>query len=145
MNDKLYRRNLVEPYLRCVNGLEALAILDNNHDGIYGSHSGGQALANRVKRHDYFWSTMLADCDNYTAKCDKCHKHAPIIHQPAKKLSSVSSLYPFIRWAMNIVGPMIPSGKKQHQYMLVLIDYFTKWVETKAYPKIKAVDVTDFI
>ncbi|CAA7057253.1 unnamed protein product [Microthlaspi erraticum] len=51
MTDKLYKRSLVEPYLRCVNGLEALAILANTHDRICGSHSGGQALANRVKCH----------------------------------------------------------------------------------------------
>ncbi|CAA7016480.1 unnamed protein product [Microthlaspi erraticum] len=50
-----------------------------------------------------------------------------------------------MRWAMDIVGPMTPFGKKHHQYLLVVTDYFMKWVEAKAYPKIEAVDVTDFI
>ncbi|CAA7030113.1 unnamed protein product [Microthlaspi erraticum] len=145
MTGILYKRSLVEPYLRCVNGLEALAILANTQDGICGSHSSGRALANSLKRHGYFWPTMLADCDNYAAKCDKCQKHAPIIHQPAELLSSVSSLYPFMRWAMDILGPMIPSGRKQHQYLLVLTYYFIKWVEAKAYPKVEATDVTNFV
>ena len=36
----------------------------------------------------------------------KCQRHAPTIHQPAEVLSSISSPYPFMRWSMDIVGPL---------------------------------------
>ena len=38
---------------------------------------------------------------------------------------------PFAQWGINIMGPL-PQGKKQVKFLLIAIDYFTKWVEAKA-------------
>ena len=62
---------------------------------------------------------------------------------PPEILCSVTVPYPFMRWAMDIVGPMPPSGSKR--FLLVLTDYFTKWVEAQAYHKVKSRDVVAFI
>ena len=43
-------------------------------------------------------------------------------------MSSISSLWPFSIWRIDIVGPL-PQGKKQVKFLLVAIDYFTKWVK----------------
>ena len=41
------------------------------------------------------------------------------------------SPWPFAQWGIDIVGPL-PQGKGQVKFLLVAIDYFTKWVEAKA-------------
>ncbi|MBW1279401.1 integrase zinc binding domain-containing protein, partial [Escherichia coli] len=109
--------------------------MEEVHAGSCGNHSGGKALAIKIKRHGHFWPTIVGDCIKFSAKCEKCQRHAPKIHQPTEMLSPVTSPYPFMRWAMDIIGPLHPS--KQKRFLLVLTDYFSKWVEAEAFASIK--------
>uniref|UniRef100_A0A0D3A1A7 Integrase catalytic domain-containing protein n=1 Tax=Brassica oleracea var. oleracea TaxID=109376 RepID=A0A0D3A1A7_BRAOL len=142
----LHKRSVSGPYLKCVHGLVAMKLMKEMHDGSCGNHSGGRALAIRIKRQGYFWPTIIADCEVYSSSCDKCQRHAPIIHQPAEKLSNISAPYPFMRWSMDIIGPLVPSGKgKKLLNLLVLTDYFTKWIEAEAFQQINRFEVEGFV
>lgn len=136
LQDNLYKRSLREPYLLCVTSKDAFTIMNETHGGSCGSHSGGRSLAIRIKKHGYFWPTIAGDSEQFSLKCDKCQQHASMIHQPTQKLSSVSSPYPFMKWSLDIVGPMVSSSSARLRFLLVLTDYFTKWVEAEAYHKI---------
>jgi len=73
----------------------------------------------------------------------KMSKACAMIHQPAKLLSSIASPYPFMRWSMDIIGPMHAS--KQKNLVLVLTDYFSKWIEAESYVSIKDAQVESFV
>ncbi|KAL1219662.1 hypothetical protein V5N11_032313 [Cardamine amara subsp. amara] len=113
-----------------------LKVMAELHEGSCGSHPSGRALAIRIKKQGYFWPTIVADCETYSAKCDKCQRHAPIIHQPVELMSSISASYPLMRWSMDIMGPIVPSGDNELRFVLVLTDNFTKWIEAEAYSQI---------
>ncbi|XP_010424499.1 PREDICTED: uncharacterized protein LOC104709616 [Camelina sativa] len=134
-NGILLRRSVAGPYLTCVAGKESAMLMRAVHDGPNGNHSGVRTLAFKIKRQGYFWPTMVTDCENYSRAYEKCQKHAPSIHQPTKLLSSVSAPYPFMRWSMDIIGPL-HRGPGGVQYVLALTDYFSKWVEAAAYVKL---------
>ncbi|KAG7585735.1 Ribonuclease H-like superfamily [Arabidopsis thaliana x Arabidopsis arenosa] len=102
-----------------------------------------RALAIKIKRHGYFWPTMVKDCEKFSQRCDKCQRHAPTIHQPAELLSSITSPYPFMRWSMDIIGPL--HNSKQKKLVLVLTDYFSKWIEADSYASIKDAQVENFV
>lgn len=54
--------------------------------------------------------------------------------------------YMFMQWYMDIIRPLVESrGKKKVRYILVITDYFTKWIETDSYQRVKSVQVKDFI
>ena len=44
----------------------------------------------------------------------------------------------------DIIGP-IPQGKRQVKFLLVAIDYFTKWVEAKALSTITEAKIQNFV
>ena len=50
---------------------------------------------------------------------------------------------PFERWALNFVGPITPASKGK-SYILVYMDYVTKWIEAKALPRAMDQAVEDF-
>jgi len=139
----LYRRSATRAFLTCVDQKEATTIMKETHNEDCGNHSGGRALALKIKKNGHYWPTMLADCEAYAAKCEQCQRHGLMKNVPPEILHSITTPYPFIRWAMDIVGLMPPSGS--NRFLLVLTDYFTKWVEAQAYYEVKSTDVVAFI
>lgn len=67
-----------------------------------------------------------------------------MLHQPTKKFTSLVSPWPFMLWGIDIVGPF-PIARSQMKIILVAIDYFSKWVETKAYSEIKQDNLIRFL
>ncbi|KAG7556957.1 Reverse transcriptase domain [Arabidopsis suecica] len=106
IKESLYKRGVSDPYLLCIFGPEVEIVTSEVHEGLCGSHSSGRSMAFKIKRLGYFWPTMISDCIDYAKRCKKCQMHAPLIHQPSEFLSSISAPYPFMRWSMDIVGPM---------------------------------------
>lgn len=102
----LYKRSFTGPYLICLNHLEAMYVLAELHERVCGNHSGGQSLAHRAHSQGYYWPTMKKDAATYVKKCDKCQRHAPILHVPSKTLKPISGSWPFAQWGMDIVGPL---------------------------------------
>ncbi|XP_056843234.1 uncharacterized protein LOC130495756 [Raphanus sativus] len=67
---KLHRRSFSGPYLRCLTPREATRILEELHEGEFGSHSSG-------RRSGYNWPTMARDALKQAKLCSQCQKHAP--------------------------------------------------------------------
>ncbi|KAG7567536.1 Ribonuclease H-like superfamily [Arabidopsis thaliana x Arabidopsis arenosa] len=144
IKESLYKRGVSDPYLLCIFGPKVEIVTSEVHEGLCGSHSSGRAMAFKIKRLGYFWPSMISDCIDYAKRCKKCQMHAPLIHQPSEILSSISAPYPFMRWSMDIVGPMHRSTRGV-QYLLVLTDYFSKWIEAEAYVNIQDSVVKAFL
>ncbi|KFK42631.1 hypothetical protein AALP_AA1G020200 [Arabis alpina] len=143
MGGKLYKWSAAGVLLQCVNGDTISVILTETHEGGGGNHSGVRTLAMKIKKLGFYWPTMLTDCADYARRCEKCQCHGTMINSPTEPLTTATSAYPFMRWAMDIFGPLPRS--KQKQYVIVVTDYFTKWVEAESFAKIKADNVQDFV
>ncbi|KAK3039752.1 hypothetical protein RJ639_027409 [Escallonia herrerae] len=111
------------------------------HEGICGQHLGGRALAHKVLRQGYYWPTMQQDAMSYTRKYDACQRFSSIPKQALSLLSTLSSPIPFAMWGMDIFGPPTIAQRK---FVIVAIDYFTKWVEAKALDLITERKCEDF-
>ncbi|XP_024011258.1 uncharacterized protein LOC112086525 [Eutrema salsugineum] len=110
VDGEVFKWRFSGPFMTCVEGPEARKIMHEVHSGACGNHSSGRSLAIKIKRHGYFWPTMIKDCEKFTAKCKKCQRHAPTIHQPTELLSLISSPYPFMRCKST---PRYPQGNGQ--------------------------------
>jgi len=98
----------------------------------------------RVLRAEYFWPTIEEDCQDYVKKCKPCQKHGNLIHQKQEQLHHIISPWPFAKWGMDILAPFSP-GKGQVKFLIVAVDYFTKWIEAKPLTTITAQQVQQFI
>ena len=54
LNDELYKREFLQPYLRCVEEEEAKYILEEVYEGIYRDHMGAKSLVRKIMRAGYF-------------------------------------------------------------------------------------------
>ena len=114
------------------------------HEGIYGNHSGLRSLVHKLVRVGYYWPTMQKDVEAYVKTCDKCQRFSNIIRQPTEKLTSMTALWPFAQWGLDIMGPFLTT-MRQLKFLVVEIDYFIKWVEAEALATIIEKNVWSFV
>ncbi|KAK3024140.1 hypothetical protein RJ639_044395 [Escallonia herrerae] len=86
---------------------------------------------------------MQKDAIKFTQRCDKYQKLAPVPHTPVISLTSVVSPIPFAIWGMDLMG-LFPLASGQRRFVIVVIDYFTKWTETEALATIISAKYEDF-
>src|ERR1051325_7006097 len=140
---KLYRLGRATPMLRCVGEKDMSVVMKEVHEGVCGNHGGGRALASRILRVGYYWPTLTRDCLEYVAQCSKCQTFVPAIHTPSEFLHAVLAPWPFYQWGADILGPF-PVAPGQLKFLIVAVDYFTKWVEAEAVSRISADRVRRF-
>lgn len=75
----------------------------------------------RIKRQGYYWPTMVVGYEDYSQKCDNDQRYASHIHQPAETLLTVSAPYPFMRWSMDILGPIQKSSRISYCWSLSIM------------------------
>jgi len=68
---------------------------------------------------------------------DDAKSFANIPCTPSNNLHSLSSPWPFSMWGMDILGPL-PKAPWIVKFLLVVIDYFTKWIEVRPLQEILA-------
>ncbi|XP_059670631.1 uncharacterized protein LOC132316139 [Cornus florida] len=144
INNQLYRKSFSGPYLKCLSPTEALVVLQQIHDEDCGNHSGARSLAHKVLTQGYFWPYLAQNAEEYTQRCDKCQRHDPMKHQPAEDLHAMTNPWPFAQWGIDMVG-LLPKTVEQKEYMLLVIDYFTKWVKADAYSSVTHKQVKSFL
>lgn len=91
----------------------------------------------------YYWHSMLQDFLWLVNHCEKCQIYAPFIHSSAELLHSVIFSWPFYQWGYDILIPF-PLAATQLKFLIVVVDYFTKWVEAEALPRIMTEWVRQF-
>ena len=102
-------------------------------------------LVLQIMRTVYFWLTMETNCCQFVKRCLECQMHGDLIHMPPSKLHALTSPWPFSVWGIDIIGKISPRSSGGHEYILVAIDYFTKWVEAASYAKLTTARVSKFI
>ena len=143
-DQKLYKRSFSGPYLLCIHPEEVELLLEELHEGIYGSYIEGRSLSYKAFTQGYWWPNMQREVQEHVKKCDQCQRFAPNNHQPGGVLNPLSSPWPFAQWGLDIVGPF-PKATGNKRYLLVGTDYFTKWVEAEPLANIRDVDAKRFI
>ena len=132
-------------FLICVDVVKVVKLIEQIHAGVCGTHMNGLTLAINILQSGYFWMNMENDCCKFVQKCHKCQVHGDLIRVPHHELKVMSSPWPFVAWGMDVIGPIEPAASNGHRFILVPIDYFTKWVEVASYKSVTKKVVADFV
>ncbi|GKV53174.1 hypothetical protein SLEP1_g59712, partial [Rubroshorea leprosula] len=123
LDNQLYKRAVSMPLLHCLTPYEAEYVVREIHEGVCGTHIDGKTLAQKLLRHDYYWPIMVEDAQKYV-------KNLSIFVEAGEMFSSLPSPWPFAQWGVDLLGPFV-KGKGGYTYLVVTVDYFTKWIEAK--------------
>ena len=98
-----------------------------------------------IRRNGYFWPTMLKDCFTYYRGCQECQKFGSVQRVPASAMNPIINPWPFRGWGIDLIGQIYPPSSKNHKFILVATDYFTKWVETIPLKNVTSKEMIEFV
>ncbi|GJT81152.1 reverse transcriptase domain-containing protein [Tanacetum coccineum] len=128
---------------RCVSGQEALDILKACHSGPTGGHYGANYTARKIFDSGFYWPTIYKDAHDFVTRCDICQRQGKITQRDEMPQNSIQVCEIFDIWGIDFMGPF-PSSRG-NKYILVAVDYLSKWVEAKALPTNDARVVCKFL
>ncbi|GJR74689.1 reverse transcriptase domain-containing protein [Tanacetum coccineum] len=128
---------------RCVHGQEANDILKACHEGPTGGHYSANLTARKVFDAGFFWPTIYQDAHTMIKSCDTCQRQGKISQRDEMPQNAIQVCEIFDVWGIDFMGPF-PSSRG-NKYILVAVDYLSKWVEAKALPTNDARVVVKFL
>lgn len=144
-DDVLYRRDqgpVTNRFLLCLPKQRQAEALREMHEGRYGGHMGIRRTFDAL-RSKYYWPKLYADVRRYVRHCDLCQKMKMSTSVPYGLLQPIEVHSPFHTVGMDIIGPFKTS--RGYKYIIVAIDYLTKFVEAKPLRNIEAPTVQRFV
>ena len=138
-NDLLYkqdRKNLEKLY-RVIQKEELPAVLYMMHNDPTSGHFATEAMFSKIKTR-YYWPQYYEDIKKYVESCDACQRRGR--SKKNNLLHPIPVHSPFYQIGIDFVGPL-PRTQRGKKYILVAMDYLTKWPEAKAVSEATA-DVT---
>ena len=76
---------------------------------------------------------MEADCYQHSRTCHKCQIYVDKVHVPPVTLNILTAPWPFPMWGIDVIREIRTTTSNGHRFILVAIDYFTKWVEAASF------------
>ena len=107
-------------------------ILTHCHSLEYGGHFNGQRTAAKVLQSGFYWPSIFKDAHSFSKSCDRCQKTGNIGRRNEMPLTNILEVELFYVWGIDFMGSF-PSSYG-HKYILLAVDYVSKWL--KAIPTI---------
>ncbi|GJW45760.1 reverse transcriptase domain-containing protein [Tanacetum coccineum] len=107
-------------------------ILDQCHHRLTGGHYGPNTTAKKVLDSGFYWPTIIKEAHTQVRLCKACQKTRNISKHDEMPLNNIQVCEIFDIWGIDFMGPFPKSYK--FEYILVAVDYVSKWAEAQAVP-----------
>ena len=123
----LYRHCADQVIRRCVPEDEMHSILDHCHTLPCGGHFDGQRTAAKVLQSGFYWPSLFKDAHQFVSTCEKCQRMGNISRKDEPPMHPILEVELFDLWGIDFMGPFPASYN--NLYILLAVDYVSKWVE----------------
>ena len=103
------------------------SILNHCHTLPCGGHFGDQRTAAKVLQSSFYWPTLFKDAHQFVSTCDKCQRMGNISRKNEPPMHPILEVELFDLWGIDFMGAF-PSSYN-NLYILLAVDYVSKWVE----------------
>ncbi|GKE59982.1 reverse transcriptase domain-containing protein, partial [Tanacetum coccineum] len=103
----------------------------------------GDITTKKVFDSGFYWPTIYRDAHDLVKSCDSCQRQGKISQRDEMPQNSIQVCEIFYVWGIDFMG--LFSSSRGNKYILVAVDYLSKWVEAKAFPTNDARVVCKFL
>ena len=112
---------------RCIPDNEIRSVLSFCHNQACGGHFGPQKTAEKVLQCGFYWSSLFKDSFEFCKTCDRCQMLGRISRRDMMPSNPILTIEIFDVWGIDFMGPFPNSFG--NLYILLAVDYVSKWVE----------------
>ena len=112
---------------KCVPEEEQQGILTHCHESACGGHFASQKTAMKVLQSGFYWPSLFKEAYQMCRVCDRCQRLGKLSRRHMMPLNPIIVIELFDVWGIDFMGPFPTSYG--HTYILVGVDYVSKWVE----------------
>ena len=127
----------------CVPESEQGKILQECHASPYGGHFARDKTTHKILQSGFYWPTIFKDCFEWVKLCDQCQRMRNINKRHEMPLRGILVVQLFDVWGIDLMGPF-PSSFG-NIFILLAVDYVSKWVEATTCPKNDANTIVRFL
>lgn len=128
----LFKRGSDGIFRRCLPESKVSDIISHCHSTSYEEHASTSKTSAKILQFGLFWPNLWKDVHPAIKNCDRRQRTSNISRRDEIPLKGILELEVFDVWAINFMGPFPSSfGKK---YILVVVDYLSKWIKEVASP-----------
>jgi len=127
--------------LRVIRKFELESVLYMMHNDPTAGHFATDIMFNKI-RERYYWPQMFEDIRTYVQTCDSCQRRGKAKNN--QLLHPIPVQTPFFQVGIDFVGPL-PRTTNGNRYILVAMDYLTKWPEARPLPTATAEVTAHFL
>jgi len=120
--DQIIKRCILEP--------DQSNVISFGHDHACGGHFSAKKNATKILQCGFYWPTLFHDSHTYYTSCERCQKLGSISRRNMMPLNPILIVEIFYVWGIDVMGPFPNSFG--YLYILVDVDYVSKWVEAIA-------------
>ncbi|GJV37267.1 reverse transcriptase domain-containing protein [Tanacetum coccineum] len=95
-------------------------------------HYGPNVTAKKVLDSGFYWPTIIKEAHTLVRLCEACQRTENISKRNEMPLNNIQVCEIFDIWGIDFMRPFLKSYK--FEYILVAIDYVSKWTEAQALP-----------
>jgi len=140
---ELYKHGVCSPLLKCLSRNEGHELMKEIHTGLCGAHIRSRPLLGKVFRQGFYWPKATSDAADLVQKCENCQKCVRDQKQPSSLTQLIQPTWPLQRWGLYLLGPL-PPAQGNLKYVVVAVEYFSKWFEAKPLAIITSATVQKF-
>ncbi|KAL1549176.1 hypothetical protein AAHA92_17310 [Salvia divinorum] len=127
----------------CIPEWEQKEVLTHCHSLACGGRFGPRKTARKVLDSGFYWPSLNKDAYDFRKECNRCQLTGGISTRDEMPQIPVILCEIFDVWGMDFMGPF-PSSYG-NLYILVAVDYVSKWIEAKATSTCDAKEVARFL
>ncbi|CAM8906093.1 unnamed protein product [Rhodiola kirilowii] len=123
-------------YRTCVPKEDFKEIIACCHSSSYGGHGSASKTTSKILQSGFYWPSMFKDTYEFVKACNECQRMGNIARREEMPQKSILEVEIFDVWGVDFMGPLPPS--QGNTFILVAVDYVSKWVEAIASPSCDA-------
>ena len=123
----LFKYSPDQIFWRCIPNDEISSVIKFCHSEACGGHFSSKKTAAKILQCGFYWPTIFKDTYTFCKTCENCQKLGSISKRNMMPLNPILVIEIFDCWGIDFMGPFPPSFG--FLYILVAVDYVSKWVE----------------
>ena len=112
---------------RCVPNDDQIGVLTFYYSEACGGHLSARKIADKILQASFHWPTLFKDCFEYCKTCARCQQLGGVTKRNMMPLTPILIIEIVYCWGIDFMGHFLSSCG--YLYILLVVDYVSKWVE----------------